>query len=218
MSTELHSVSDVLNGLDYLAENKEEVSLGDVLDEFGNRSFAPIMMILALMDLTPFGGIPGFPTVMAIGISLVALQLLVGREHIWFPRFLEKRSVSGSKLAKALDKIEGVAEKLDALSHSRFRFFAEGRALRVAAFLILLLCITVPPLEFVPFASTAPMIAIAGLSLAIMVRDGLAMLVASAASLGALTLGTYFYYTTDTAEVAHAVSHGIAALAAAGGA
>ena len=52
--------------------------------------------------------------------------------------------------------------------------------------MILLLCCLVPPLELVPFASSAPMLAIAAFGLALMVRDGLLMLAAFTLSLGAV--------------------------------
>lgn len=71
---------------------------------------------------------------------------------------------------------------------------------RIAAVFVFLLCLTVPPLEFVPFASSAPMLAIAALGLAILVRDGLLMLVASGLSLTALGVGTFLAASSEFAD------------------
>ncbi|HSJ79430.1 MAG TPA: exopolysaccharide biosynthesis protein, partial [Erythrobacter sp.] len=45
---------------------------------------------------------------------------------------------------------------------------------------------TVPPLELVPFGSTAPMLAIAAVGLALLVRDGLLMIAATGIALAAV--------------------------------
>lgn len=215
MSINPGSVADVVNGLGHLAASRNEVSLGDVLDEFGKRSFAPVMLVLALIEATPVGGIPGVPTALAIGIALVAAQLLIARDHIWVPKYVERRSISSRKLAKASSKLDRLAKKLDAVAHGRLKFLTRGPALQFAAVLILILCLTVPPLELVPFASTAPMLAIALISLALMVRDGLAMLLAMLLSLSALGYGTYLYWTGDMAEIADTASETIATAATA---
>ena len=69
-----------------------------------------------------------------------------------------------------------------------------------AALAVIVLCVTVPPLEFLPFASTAPMLAIAAIGLALIVRDGLVMLFALILAVAAFGGGTYYYYTSDDAE------------------
>src|SRR5690606_36946996 len=60
---------------------------------------------------------------------------------------------------------------------------------RIAAAICILLALTVPPLELVPFATTAPMGAIAAFGLALFVRDGLLMIIAAALSGGAIAVG-----------------------------
>ena len=61
-----------------------------------------------------------------------------------------------------------------------------GAAVRVAAVACLLLACTVPFLDFVPFASTAPMAAIALFGLALLVHDGVLMVVAFVAAIAAV--------------------------------
>ena len=55
---EPHSVTDVVEGLEELAESESEVAVSDVVDKFGKRSFAPVMLVLALLEVTPVGMIP----------------------------------------------------------------------------------------------------------------------------------------------------------------
>ncbi|MBY6218755.1 exopolysaccharide biosynthesis protein [Qipengyuania aquimaris] len=194
---EPESVEDVIGELDELASHSEKVRIGDVLDDFGGRSFGPFILIFALIEITPIGAIPGAPTVLASIIALVAVQMLFGKDHIWMPQFMQDRAVGSKKLHKAVTKLRGVAHWLDTHSRDRLDFFTQGKWLRLAAIAILMLCATVPPLEVVPFASSAPMLAIAVIALALIVRDGLVMLAALFLAAAALVAGTYFYNSSD---------------------
>ena len=194
MSHEPHSMGDVLGELDELAANHDEVRVADVLDDFGARSFGPFIMIPAVLELPPVGGIPGVPTVLALFIALIAVQRLIGRDHVWMPQFVQRRAVGSKKLHKAVGKLKGMANFLDRHSKGRLEGLTKGTAIKLVAAVIIALCCTVPPLEFLPFASTIPMLAIAVLGLALTVRDG-ALLLGSLLFAGlatALGLATYF--------------------------
>ena len=194
MSHEPHSMGDVLGELDELAANHDEVRVADVLDDFGARSFGPFIMIPAVLEITPVGGIPGVPTVLALFIALIAVQLLIGRDHVWMPQFVQRRAVGSKKLHKAVGELKGMANFLDRHSKGRLEGLTKGTATKLVAAVIIALCCTVPPLEFLPFASTIPMLAIAVLGLALTVRDG-ALLLGSLLFAGlatALGLATYF--------------------------
>lgn len=192
-SSSPRSISDVNDGLEELASEEEKVRIADVLSKFGERSFAPVMLVFALVEISPLGAIPGVPSFLALCVAIVAVQLLFARETIWVPSWIACRSVSGKKLGRATDKIEGVASWLDGLAKGRLQVLTRGPALQFTAAIILALCLLVPPLEVLPWASAGPMLAIALISLAIMVRDGLAMLAAWAiASLAIVALGLWY--------------------------
>ena len=194
------SVTDVVDGLEELADGHSKVTFGDVLDKFGNRSFAPVMMVLALLELTPVGVIPAVPSFLALCILIIAVQMLMGREHIWVPGWISERSVSDKKMEKATEKLEGPAEAIDGVAKERLEGLAEGPSLKIAAGIICLLALMVPPLEVLPWASMFPMIAIAVICLAIMVRDGLAMLGAWIVAAAAVGGGIYWYLTSDSSS------------------
>ena len=167
MQHEPTSMGEVLGELDELASTHDEVCVADVLDDFGERSFGPFIMLPALF------------------IALIAIQLLVGRDHVWMPRFVQQRSVGSKKLHKSVRKLRGLANFLDHHSEGRLEGLTQGAAIRLVAAAVILLCCTVPPLEFLPFASSVPMLAIAVLGLALTVRDG------------ALVLGALLYFNSS---------------------
>ena len=191
------SVGDVLDELDELADKGDQVCVRDVLDDFGRRSFGPFMMIPALIEISPLGGIPGVPTALALFIALIAAQLVIGREHIWMPEFVQRRSVESGKLHKAVEKLRGLGQWLDEHSQDRLEKLTVGIWLRFAGVVVIALCCTVPPLELLPFASTLPMLAIIMIGLGLTVRDGALLLSALLFAGLAAAIGVYLYLGSD---------------------
>lgn len=184
-----HSVRAIVDTLCETADRHARVCAGDVLDAIGHRSYGPALLVPALIEMSPIGGLPGLPTFLALIIAISAAQLLLGREHLWLPGFICRRAIAGAKLHKAVDRMAGLASRLDRWFHGRLPRFVHQPWPRVAAGMVILLCGTVPPLELLPFASTAPMLAIAAFGLALLVKDGLLMLVALGLSVAGLVLG-----------------------------
>ena len=154
-----------------------------------SRSYGPFLLIPALIDISPVGGIPGLPTALGLIIIIVAAQMLFGRKHLWLPGFIERRSISAEKACRSTKKLRGLAKWLDRWFHGRLPYFTKGPFVRGAAIFCILLALTVPPLELLPFATTAPMAAIAAFGLALLVRDGLLMIIATALALAAVGIG-----------------------------
>lgn len=182
-------VTDLQGILDELrtsGEQRDEVSLDNIHEAIGDRSYGPFLLVPALIEISPIGGIPGVPTVLAILVIIFAAQMVFGRKTFWIPHFLGRRSVDGGKLVKAASYLEGIARWADKIFHGRFEWLTRKPFDRLAAALCILLAMTVPPLEVVPFASTAPMGAIALFGLALLVKDGLLVLTGTAASLASL--------------------------------
>ncbi|MGB3470661.1 MAG: exopolysaccharide biosynthesis protein [Erythrobacter sp.] len=180
------SVLDIIDCLGSLASEREDVTVDDVVKSFGGRSYGPMILVPALVGISPVGGVPGVPSFFAALIAVIAVQILIGRSHFWLPSVLAQRSVSGEKLGKASDKLEGPAKKLDAVFGDRINWATEPPAPQIAAAVILVLCGTIPLLEIVPFAAAVPFGAIAAFGVALMVRDGALMLLAIAVSLASL--------------------------------
>ena len=166
--------------------NDGEVSVGTVQDEVGDKALGAFLILPALLEITPIGGVPGVPTFLAGIIVIVAAQVMIGREHLWLPGFVERRTVSGAKLCVAVGVLRKPARWIDRSFHNRLTRFTTAPFDRVVALLCILLALSVPPLELIPFASTIPMATIALLGLALLFDDGLLVLVGLAvAALGA---------------------------------
>jgi hypothetical protein len=182
---------DLLTMIDELGDRQRNVSVHDIREEIGERSFGPFLLVPAVIEMSPIGGIPGLPTALAVIISLFAVQILFGAQNLWLPQFVEKRTIDGKRLKSAMDAMMPVARFIDRFLKPRLKWLTKPPWVQVAAALSILICCTVPPLELIPFASTAPMGAIALFGLSLMARDGLLTVIAGLVSLSAI----YLVYT-----------------------
>jgi hypothetical protein len=176
------------NILEQAAENApgDEVSFGDLLDLWEDRTFGPIFTILGLLIvLPPLGAIPGLPLIIGMVLVLFAFQMMVGSTHVWVPDAVENLSISKKKVRKAHEKSNGVLHELDSWVSDRLSWATSQPARQIAAGVVMMLGLTLIPLEMVPFAVAVPGLAITMIGLAIFARDGLLMLLALGLSLAA---------------------------------
>ncbi len=182
----------LLNEIDNLADGGDTVSVEDVVDAIGGRGFGPIIFVTALLGASPLGGIPGVPTLFAIILILIAVQILFGRRSFWMPDRIGNRAVTDDRVARSVDKARPAAKWMDRHFGHRLEALTGRPAQLEAALVVVGLCAMIPPLEVVPFAALIPFAAIALLGMAITVRDGVLMVVAFAASAGALFAAIQF--------------------------
>ncbi|SEM50472.1 Uncharacterized conserved protein [Loktanella fryxellensis] len=181
--TETHDdLGQVLQELRDAAADSDgnRVAVGDLFDALDARGYGSVLTILPLVELTPLGGVPGFPTTLALVLAIVTFRLFLGYDHLWVPGWLRRRQLKSDKVEGAVDWLKPVAARIDARLHARLERFTSGFWQRIACVVILALLVTVPPLELVPFATSGPMIVVALFGASILFRDGLLMLFALA--------------------------------------
>ena len=186
MTSETQSAKSVVEKLGELGSDEGEVSVEQVVDTFGGRGYGPLLFVPALLGASPLGGIPTVPSILALIIAVIAGQIVIGRKHFWLPGFLANRSVSDKKLQSACKSLTKPAAIMDKLFGGRLPWATNDPMPRVAAAIVIVLCVTIVPLELVPFAALLPFLAIAAFGLAITVRDGALMLLAIAISVASL--------------------------------
>ncbi|WP_254695476.1 exopolysaccharide biosynthesis protein [Oceanicola sp. D3] len=166
----------MLDALDGLTSAKT-VSVQDLLEEVGVRAFAPLILIPALILVTPISGIPGLPTLGAVLIGLVIVQKLLGREHLWLPGWLTRRKVRGEKLADAVDWMRKPCHWIDKHSRKRLSPLVSRPANLLAAVVITLICVIIPFLELLPMVTSLFAVVISLFAIGLLLRDGLFTLV-----------------------------------------
>lgn len=180
MSGRASSIEQLLDQIDEVRENESSISLDEVLDAIGRRSFGPLLIVAGLIVLAPIlGDIPGMATVMGIFVALVAGQIVFGRDHIWLPQWMLDRSIKTAKLDKPLRWLRKPARWADGLTQTRLRALTSGVAVRVVAGVCLLLAFIMPLMEVVPFSANAGGLVLMLFGLALIAGDGLMALIGS---------------------------------------
>ena len=183
------TLESLLQCLERAGEPDEPVSVESMLQATDQRGFGALLLVPGLLVLSPLSGIPGLPSVFAVMVALIAVQLLIGRRHFWLPQWLIKRSVSRSKYDKALRFLHRLSRYVDRVLRRRLTFLTHGAlAVRANALLCLLLALTMPPLEIIPFGNSTAGAALTLLGLGLMARDGVMVLLSYAFLAGLIYL------------------------------
>lgn len=171
------TLMDLIESIETLEQGASRVSVDDVVSAVGRRSFGPLLLVAGLITLAPIiGDIPGMPTLMAVLVLLVSVQLLAGREAFWLPGFLLKRSLSRQKFDKGLQLMKKPARWVDGLLRVRLPWLTGYIGIRVTALVCLMIALAMPPMEFIPFSANGAGLALVLLGLGLVARDGLVLL------------------------------------------
>jgi hypothetical protein len=180
-----HDLEDVIDHIIALClhnglaqQGHGRVSVADLMDMLGERSFGPLLLVPSLIAVSPVGAIPGLPAITSAIIVLIAGQILVGHEHFWIPGWLARRSIDAHGLERGLEKFRPVARFIDHLLRPRLPWLTQGPSFYAIALFCLLIGLVTPILELVPLGGIPPNAAVVAFSLAITARNGLWALLA----------------------------------------
>ena len=155
------------------ATHKEQVDINDLVQAIGHASFTPVLLLPAIAVATPLSGIPLFSTLMGSLIFLVALQILLRRDHLWLPQWLLRRKTNSARVRSVFQRLRPVLGWLDAHTYARLTAFGHRPLIFIPQILCVLSGLVMPFLEFVPFSSSLVGGAVALLAFGMLARDGL---------------------------------------------
>ena len=146
------------------------ISLGDVLDTFGERAFGALMLLFAAPNLLPLP--PGLSTILGAPLLFVTAQLMLGRPTLWMPGFIRRQSIRRDFFALLTTKLSPVLQRAERILRPRLSLLLYPANERIVGGACLLLAIIL--LLPIPFGNIPPAWAIAAFALGILERDGLA--------------------------------------------
>ncbi|GAB2876538.1 exopolysaccharide biosynthesis protein [Microbulbifer echini] len=178
MPQEFTGLGQLLEQIEASCQHSERVSLLLVIEVIGLRSYAPFLLVVGLILFSPLSGVPGVSTAMAVLLLLVAIQLLLGRRHVWLPQWLLNRSISKKKLIGALHWLRRPAELADHWIQPRLDFLVRRSGTYAIATTCSLIALAMPLMELVPLSATTAGLALTIFGLALVAHDGLLALIA----------------------------------------
>ena len=172
------SLDELLACLAGAGDESEPVTLGEVVEAIGRRSFGPLLLLAGLIVFSPLSGIPGLPTIMAGFVLLIAGQLICRRRYFWLPRWLLARRVSRKCFNATIRILRRPARAVDRLLRPRLHILVGHAGLGVILLLSVALALIMPVLELFPFASSVAGAALTAFGLALIAHDGVLALLA----------------------------------------
>lgn len=186
---EIQTLEQLLDRIEEAAEDEESVSVGEILDVVGRRSFGPVLLLAGLITIIPLvGDIPGVPVLMGILVLLVGVQLLVHREHFWLPGWLLKRSIDREKLCKGVGWVRRPARFVDRHTGRRIPALTGSAMTHVISIVCIGIAMMTPLIEVVPFSANLSGAALTAFGLSLIAHDGLLALFAFAFTGGVVTV------------------------------
>jgi hypothetical protein len=178
------------------------ISLAGLLELHGKSSGPVLMILLALLATLP---IAGAGMVLSLGIFLLSWTWLRGRDNMPLPKRLGQVTLNEVWTRRCLHGLAWIYEKADLLLRPRW-IAMSNRRLRPAwgAWIALMAALIFIPL---PLGNLLPAMSLVMLSLGWMTRDGLALMLAAVAGVGAI-----IYVVSFSHFVVEVVQRGLAYL------
>lgn len=164
------------------------LTLGEVLNAFGRRSYGPLLLVIGLFAISPATVVPGMTWFAAALTLLVAGQMALGLPRIWLPRQALAIELPRGGVHDGLSKSRGLAKRVDGLLRPRLTFLSHPPFANLVALLCIAAALLTFPLGLVPIAPLVPGIAIVFFALGTVARDGLWLLLGTGFVSGAIWL------------------------------
>ncbi len=166
-------LSDILQNIAD-APGDERIYLGSLITLFGNRAFGALIFIFAVPVALPIA-VPGISAILGAPLLFLTWQLLRGRPQPWLPSMIRNRSLKRVDFTRMLGKTLPSIRWLEGLVSPRFSWLTGPLAEQIIGGLAFLLSVIL--FLPIPFGNMLPALAIAILALAILERDGIAVII-----------------------------------------
>jgi hypothetical protein len=151
-------------------------TLGGLAALFEEKSFAVLFVVLLCVPALPLptGGATHVFEVIAV---LLALQLMVGRSHVWLPRRWQALELTGPKRERFVLAVIRLIRRLERISRPRLAFLFDHRLSNVV-FGALVMVGSIAAFVAPPFSGldTLPALGVVLLSLGVLLEDALVVI------------------------------------------
>ncbi len=150
------------------AEDKDRISVGDLLEALKRRALGALMFIFAIITALPMP--PGVSAVVGAPLVFLSAQLMLGM-NAWLPRIITDRSLSRVDFHRVIKAASPWLARAEGIMKPRFEFLAKRPVVYFAGLVTFVMSLLV--LLPIPGANMAPSIAICIIALGLLERDGI---------------------------------------------
>lgn len=163
---------------------KDQVSIAQISQALGKRSFAPLLVLFAAFNLLPLP--PGASAVLGLPLVIIAGQMAYGSRTAWLPSFLMNRSLSAEQFRTVMEWVLPRLIRLERVIRPRYWPFWRRQGDRIIGMMALILAIivTLP----IPLGNWLPAFSTALLGLALSERDGILLAIGGAVGVASMAV------------------------------
>ena len=169
------------------ASSGEKITIGEFLDPLGERAFGFLVLILAIPNFIP---VPiGVGGVMGVLVIYVGAQMLLGFQHPWLLRSIRTHGMKRARVERFVARLTPLLRWLEKACRPRLEMLTRQPAHRISGFLLVVVgfALALP----IPFTNYVFGVLLVVYAVALIERDGAALIVAWLASVaGAIALLT----------------------------
>lgn len=162
----------LLDKLQKQAEKQDQLSLDDLLKTFHGRAQAPLLFTLAILLVSPLGGVPMVAPIFSVLIACIAGQAAVSNK-LWLPQWLLQRHVRASKAKTALKRVIPWTKKMESFTRPRLSWAASRGMARLCNVVITIIGLSIAGFGLIPGGLILPGLAIMLLSIGQFHHDGI---------------------------------------------
>lgn len=153
--------------------SRKRIAIGDLVGLMRDRAFGVLMFVFAVPNVVPTP--PGVSSVLGAPLLFLALQLAIGRSVPWLPNVIARRTLPAAEFAAVVRRVVPWIARAELLLKPRLQMLARPPCER----LIGLVCLVLAIVLFlpIPLGNMLPAFTISVLALAILERDGVAVLI-----------------------------------------
>lgn len=160
-----------------MRHNKTDtISLREIKESLHERGFGILMVLFVIPCCLPVPVPPGVPLIFSIPIMFLSVQMFMGLDSPWLPKWLAKKSFKRSSLAYMVEKAAPILRKIEILLRPRLPFASTRKGERVIGFMIFFLSLVIALPLPIPFSNFIPGIGILVMSLGLLSKDGLVII------------------------------------------
>ena len=158
----------------------ETVTVGDMLDAIGRRSYGPILLLLGFIAISPLTLIPGGNWLVALITLLIAGQILFGKRFPWVPGRMQRIKFPRQALLNGAETLYPYARFVDRYLKPRLVFLTDPPFVQLVALVCIGAALITFPLGLLPLGPVIPGLTILLFGLALTARDGFVLVMAGA--------------------------------------
>jgi hypothetical protein len=151
-------LSAELEGFFFHESRSEKVTLADILDLSGERTFGFLFVLLALPSALPIPA-PGYSIPFGVVMFVLAMQLILGRQRPWLPKSWKEKGFGMTHIQPVVKKGVPWLKRIEVLSRPRLTPVCTsypGRVVIGVAIALMSVCMMIP----IPGTNTLPAIGI----------------------------------------------------------